>query len=84
MGYELLTFNAVCAIVGTLLSKHYRGRELVGFLLGLILGPLGLLLIFAISDQRPKCPDCKSPVLPGARKCARCGGEIRAQTKASG
>lgn len=75
---SLVTLQAVCAILGAILGKTYRARELAGFLLGLLLGPLGVLLIFAVSDLRPKCPDCKSVLNAGARKCAKCGAAITA------
>lgn len=74
---SLLAFQGVCAVIGAILGQHAKGRQGEGLLLGLILGPLGLLLIFAISDKRPKCPECKSPINQGARRCAKCGAEIR-------
>lgn len=75
---SLVTFQFICGILGAILGKVYRARELAGFLLGLFLGPLGILLLFAASDLRPKCPDCKSVVNRGARKCAKCGADITA------
>lgn len=80
MNSELFVLQGVCAVIGTLLSKHFKGRDLAGLLLGLFLGPLGLLLIFAISDKRPKCPECRSALNAGARKCSKCGASILAQS----
>lgn len=80
MNTEFLAVQGICAVIGTLLSKHFKGREGPGLLLGLFLGPLGLLLIFAISDKRPKCPECRSAINAGARKCAKCGASILSQS----
>ena len=63
--------------VGTVQNiENEKGSPLLAKL-DAILGALGLLLIFAISDKRPKCPECKSTIERGARRCAKCGSEIR-------
>ena len=43
----------------------------VGFVLGAILGPIGILICLA-DDSRPKCPMCKSRIHKEALRCPHC------------
>ena len=53
-----------------------KGRLLLGFLLGFVLGPVGFLVSLFLRDSRTLCPHCRSPLLAAdAAVCARCGRE---------
>lgn len=69
--------------VGALIGEKLRNRRTAGALLGL-LGPIGWLLVLLFEDHRRRCPECRSPVLPGARRCAKCGAELSATAAAPG
>lgn len=69
--------------IGGLLGDKFHGRKNAGLLLGLV-GPIGWALVLLCEDQRPKCPGCRPPLNPGARRCARCGGEVRAAIAGGG
>jgi hypothetical protein len=71
----LLCGWSATGVIGYLLGKS-KGKPVAGSLFGFLLGPVGWLLIAFSPDARPKCPQCKGPIEPGARKCRNCGSEI--------
>jgi len=51
-----------------------RNRPYDGFLLGILLGPLGWLIVsFLPVRYRRKCPECLGGVPMSARRCKHCG-----------
>lgn len=61
-----LTSGLIGAIVG-----RQTARQGIGCLLGLILGPIGWILV-AMLDTRP-CPMCGKRIKKAARVCPHCG-----------
>jgi DNA-directed RNA polymerase subunit RPC12/RpoP len=61
----------ISPIVGAIIGKS-RNNSGMGALLGLLLGPLGWLIVL-FDDRREKCPDCQGRVPDGAKKCLHCG-----------
>lgn len=59
-----------CGLVGMLIG-WYRDNTIVGLLLGVVLGPIGWIILFFI-DNRWRCPECGSVVAEWARRCPRC------------
>ena len=72
---EFLFIWAIMALVGYLIGKS-KSRPTAGFIWGLLLGPIGWLIIAIGPDMGPKCPECKGDVVPGARKCKNCGSDL--------
>jgi len=64
------------ATLGGALGAKYRGDVLAGIVLGLLCGPLGLLVLLVVPDNRPKCPACRSVVDPLATVCPACRREL--------
>ncbi|MSU59616.1 MAG: hypothetical protein EXS35_15860 [Pedosphaera sp.] len=62
---------------------HRRGRGGLGFLLGLLLGPIGWLLILCFERGGIKCPECLSIVPKGAIRCRYCRAELTESFKKS-
>lgn len=67
------------ALIGAIIGKHFRDHAGGGALLGLLLGPLGWVLVFVLKDNRQKCPHCMSAVPQGATACKSCGRDIDPQ-----
>jgi hypothetical protein len=62
-----------CAVAGAVIG-NLKGYTVVGFLIGPVLGPLGvLLLLFGEKWFRPYKPGCKTWVRKEATSCDRCG-----------
>ena len=62
--------------VGMILGSG-KGQTLNGGLAGLLLGPLGWVLILTVAKRAPKCSECKEWVRPGAKRCRHCGEKLR-------
>jgi hypothetical protein len=62
-----------CAIIGIFVGRS-RGRSAYeGCLMGLFLGPIGLLMMAIGPDYSPSCPYCKGTIIDGATRCKNCG-----------
>ena len=58
-------------------SRGESGIEAVGgFLIGFLLGPIGVLLALASKGNRIKCPFCKQMIDPKALICPHCRSEV--------
>ncbi len=73
MGY--IIFFIACAFIGTAIGEN-KGRGITGLILGLLLGPLGCIIIYFIPGNRVNCPHCKSLVSPKATTCPGCSKDI--------
>lgn len=75
---ELLIFLGlwfVCGIVSAVISGNRGGSAGVGclwFMLGIVLGPLGVLLAAVAAGSGYQCPHCKEDVKQGASICPHC------------
>ncbi len=63
----------ILGFIGALIGKE-KGRTGDGFCLGILLGPIGLLIIFLLGPAGGKrCWACRGYLNPDATVCARCG-----------
>jgi hypothetical protein len=76
---DLFIWMIVCGLVGALIGRC-RGRIVDGLGWGIILGPIGWLIVALLSDKRQKCSLCGGVINPGASRCCHCGGEIASGT----
>lgn len=77
---------AISAVAGDVIARQ-KQAEWVGFWLGLLLGPLGVVAACFI-DRRPNCPHCGGRInaTPAKRYpiCPHCKTELSYQTAATG
>lgn len=86
----LIVFWLICGGVAAMIANSKGGSAFVGFLLGALLGPLGIIASFFIGGEdaqadkqlatgdRKKCPRCAELVQPDALVCKHCGHEFAA------
>ena len=70
-----VTLLVVCAWVGSALGAA-RGRGFFGFMVGLLLGPIGWLFVLLLPREVRRCHACMEVVHPKAQKCRCCGCEL--------
>lgn len=73
------------ALVGAAIGQK-KNRVGAGFFFGLILGPIGWLIIAVGPDLAPKgqaCPHCGGAMVAGKTVCQHCGREVRSPNGAS-
>ncbi|MFI2810165.1 hypothetical protein [Microbulbifer sp. JSM ZJ756] len=72
----VLLLWAVCVLLSTHIGMR-RGFPVMGFLNGLVLGPLGLLNVITTGDQsRRPCPHCAEDIKKQASLCCHCGRAV--------
>ena len=64
----LLAFGAIGALFG-----WRRQRVVFGFVIGVLLGPIGWMLILILPPRILKCPHCKGVLEFHAGRCSFCG-----------
>lgn len=66
----------VSALIGLLIGKS-KGRAADGVIWGLLLGPLGWLIVAVGQDNHVKCPFCRGPLADfKATHCRHCGQQV--------
>jgi hypothetical protein len=53
-----------------------RGRGKAGFFLGLLYGPLGVIMALLLPSAAGRCPFCYEPVHSKATICPHCGSTL--------
>lgn len=61
---------SVCGLLGAVVGAP-RERAGLGFFLGLLFGPLGVIATFALDGRQP-CPMCRNRINTGATLCPAC------------
>jgi len=74
-----LLFGFISAIVGA-----KKGEGCLGFIFGVLLGPIGLLIVIASSGNRKICPYCKSKVHKDALVCPHCQRDLKSNISVIG
>ena len=73
-------------LVGSMISQKKGNSGFAGFLFGVLLGPIGLLIAYFSSDNEKekrrrtgdtqKCPNCAEYVKADALVCKHCGSKL--------
>ena len=70
----LFILGLLCGIVASLIG-HKKDRSILGFILGFLFGPFGILIILVIRGSRRNCPYCKELMQYTATVCPHCQKE---------
>jgi amino acid transporter len=65
----------IFAIAATMIGAK-KGLGFSAFMLGLFLGPLGILIVLLSQGNRKNCPYCKELVNKDATRCPHCQKEF--------
>lgn len=71
----VMTYSAIGVAIGI-----PKGQAVAGFLLGLLLGPLGLGLLILSSGTLTHCPFCCQKIKQDALICRHCGQDVSVPT----
>ena len=66
---------AINALIGWAIGKA-KQREGAGILYGLLLGPLGWIVLMLFPSAGQKCPHCGGMAKKGAMVCCHCGRDL--------
>ncbi len=72
---EILFFWFLCGIVSALIGKQ-KGFGCNGFLLGVLLGPIGIIIVLLVKGNRKQCTFCKELINSDAIKCPKCRSKL--------
>lgn len=72
---ELFLVWLVSIIIATMIGQR-KGTPVLAFMLGVVLGPLGVLIVLASSGNRLPCPYCREKIIKGALKCPHCQSDL--------
>lgn len=67
----LVVSSIVCGVIGGYIGST-KGEAIYGVVLGILFGPLGILLAFVSRGNRTQCEACRSWLDPGASICPHC------------
>ncbi len=85
---EFVVFWVLCGVVAAVIASNKGGSGVLGFIVGLLLGPIGVIIAFFMGNEkaavaaqitsgdRKKCPRCAELVQPDALVCKHCGNEF--------
>ena len=74
----ILLVVAILFAIASSIAGNSKGMAGSGFALGLLLGPIGLIIVLVSHGTRVQCPSCREYVMADARKCRFCGTEFTA------
>ena len=73
---ELFVLNWLfCCVLATLIGAK-KGFGYLGFFLGILLGPIGLIIVLLLARNRQLCPYCKSRIHLEATVCPKCQRDL--------
>ena len=72
--FTLVVIWTICGVAGAIVGSPKNAAG-AGFLLGFLLGPIGIIVAFAV-DGRRKCPKCATRVNAGATICPQCSSKL--------
>jgi len=77
---ELLVLWSLMGLVGFVIG-NVKGRALFGFCLGILLGPIGWILVLCFGNAGAECQMCRKAIDPLAKICPYCRSAVVAERK---
>ena len=78
--FAILSGCLICGVIGAVIGQT-RNNGGGGFFLGLLLGPIGWIIVLMMDDPTMKpCPTCKGKCPGDATRCQHCGVEFFSYT----
>jgi hypothetical protein len=71
----VIFWGFIWGMIGMAIGQK-KGIPGIGFFIGFLLGPIGVLLTLASKGNRIKCPFCKQMIDPKALICPHCRSEV--------
>jgi len=78
-----LVFGIIFGIIGAMIGSS-KGEGCFGFLICVLLGPLGLLIVIFMKGVRKTCPYCKELIHKDAMVCPKCQRDMPTPEKENG
>jgi len=66
----------LCGLAAAAVYSGKGGSPVSGFLIGILLGPIGLIIALISGSQLPKCPYCAERIQRDAKVCPHCRKEL--------
>jgi len=66
----------LCGAIAAYMYQQKGQSQGVGFLVGFLLGPIGILLVLLSPSTLITCPYCAEKIQPEAKICKHCGQNI--------
>jgi RNA polymerase subunit RPABC4/transcription elongation factor Spt4 len=71
-----------CALGAMAIANQRGGSNFGGFILGFLLGPIGVLLAFYVFDGK-RCPQCQQTIPAAAKRCPKCQASLEEPVRAA-
>ena len=72
---EILIFWLLCGVVAAVIGAK-KGAGGTGFILGVLLGPFGILIVLFVKGDRKTCPFCRELIHESAIVCSHCQRDV--------
>lgn len=77
---ELVLIWLICGVISAVIGSR-KGEGCAAFLIGVMLGPFGIVFALVSKGDRKPCEFCKEMVHKDALKCKHCGASLRSIVK---
>jgi hypothetical protein len=72
---EFVIIWLICGIISAIIGSK-KGAGCSGFIIGILLGPFGIIIALITKGNRRTCPYCKELINKEAIVCPRCQRDI--------
>ena len=73
---EIFVFWILCGAIASMIGAR-KGEGFTGFVIGILLGPIGVIVVLLSKGNRKKCPFCAELVNKEAIVCPHCQRDLK-------